>query len=94
MTAIVIDRMRSASFGAQASRSSSLNYADAKLVERACARLTYRSRTVLRMHYVWNAAPGAICRKLDMPIWPSSHFNRALVEAKAEIEKIVDNAQD
>lgn len=88
MTAIICDQLRSATFGSKASRSSSLDYADAKIIERAWASLPYRQKTLLRLRYIWGASDGAICRKLDIPMWPPNRVSKALAEAQAMIEKI------
>jgi hypothetical protein len=92
MTAIAIERLRAASFGPNGkSRSSTLDYDDARVIEKACAKLEWRSKALLRLYYVWHSAPATICRKLDIRHWPVSHFNNALAQAKDEIEQHIDS---
>lgn len=89
MTGIICDQLRSATFGSKASRSASLDYHDAKRIERAWTCLPFRERTILRLRYIWGASDGAICRKLDIPMWPPNRVSKALAQAQAMIADIV-----
>ncbi|NTZ84377.1 hypothetical protein FCJ61_15570 [Burkholderia metallica] len=62
---------------------------DASRVEVAVRKLMPLDRKVLQMHFVWNAPPAVICRKLGLKVRPTSVFDLALVHAKRAVEEML-----
>lgn len=60
---------------------------DASRVEAAVRKIMSLDRKVLQMHFVWNAPPPVICRKLGLKVRPTSVFDLALVHAKRAVEE-------
>ncbi|KVE53341.1 hypothetical protein [Burkholderia vietnamiensis] len=66
---------------------SDVDVADAELVEKAWRRLMPLDKQLLRMHYMWNARPAMICRRLGIKMRPHSVFDFALSHARKAIEQ-------
>lgn len=91
-TAIICDRLRAARTGLLASGSGSgysIDDADAERVERAWKRLAPKHRELLRWHYVRNANPNMICRRLGIKPRPTSIFDIELARAEAELARVM-----
>ena len=89
-TAFICDRMRTAVEGEFASAPGSgdrLDNNDADLLERAWKRLLPRHRELLRWHYIRQARPEMICRRLGIKPRPTSIFDIELARAEGEIAK-------
>ncbi|KWN77247.1 hypothetical protein [Burkholderia stagnalis] len=66
-----------------------INVEDANRVGMAVRKLMPLDRKVLQMHYVWNAPPPVICRKLGLKVRPTSVFDLALAHAKRAVEEML-----
>ena len=89
-TGIICDRLRAARMGLLSSGSSySIDDADAERVERAWKRLAPKHRELLRWHYVRNANPNMICRRLGIKPRPTSIFDIELARAEAELARMM-----
>jgi len=86
-TGNVCDRMRIAAEGALFVSSSGerLDSDDAERVEQAWKRLTPMHRDLLRWHYIRNANPQMICRRLGIKPRPTSIFDIELARAEAAL---------
>lgn len=62
---------------------------DADLLERAWKRLLPKHRELLRWHYIRNANPAMICRRMGIKPRPTSIFDVELAQAEAEIAKVL-----
>lgn len=86
MTGLICDRMRIASQGSIITAGSAggdrLDADDAALVERAWKRLDPMHRELLRWHYIRDAHPGIICRRLGIKPRPTSIFDIELARAE------------
>ena len=86
MTGLICDRMRIASevsiVTAGGAGGDRLDTDDAALVERAWKRLTPMHRELLRWHYIRDAHPGIICRRLGIKPRPTSIFDLELAKAE------------
>lgn len=89
-TAFICDRMRAAAVGelhAPAVGGGRLSSADAELVERAWKTLLPKYRELLRWHYIRDASPGFICRRLGIKPRPTSVFDIELARSEAAIDR-------
>jgi hypothetical protein len=66
---------------------SSVDIADAHLVELAWRKLLPLDKKLLQMRYMWNARPEVICRRLGLKVRPTSIFDLALAHAKQAIDQ-------
>jgi hypothetical protein len=64
-----------------------VDLADGELVERAWTKLAPQHKEMLRWHYLRNAPPGLICRRLGIKPRPTSIFDIELKRAETAIEK-------
>lgn len=88
MTGIVCDSMRRAALGDVWSGSGAglkVDDADAALVERAWKTLMPKHKELLRWHFIRNATPGFICRRLGIVQRPTSIFDIELARAEEAI---------
>jgi hypothetical protein len=87
MTAHVCGHVRRAAKGEYSAGSSAdrIDDGDAALVERAWKTLAPKQRELLRWHYIRNARPSLICRRLGIPHRPTSVFDIELAQAEAAI---------
>ena len=88
MTGIVCERMRRAALGDVWSGHGTerkVDHADAELVERAWKTLEPKHKELLRWHYIRNASPGFICRRLGIAARPASVFDIDLARAEEAI---------
>jgi len=86
ITAVVCDRLRAAALGNVWSGHTvvdKIEVGDAELLERVWRGLLPRHKDLLRWHYIRNASPGFICRRLGIPQRPSSVFEIELARAEA-----------
>lgn len=84
-TGSICDRMRVAAEGILAIPSSGgdrLDGEDAARVEQAWKRLAPMQRELLRWHYIREAHPGIICRRLGIKPRPTSIFDIELARAE------------
>jgi len=91
-TGIICDRLRIARMGLLSSGPGSgysIDDADAERVERAWKRLAPKHRELLRWHYVRNANPNLICRRLGIKPRPTSIFDIELARAEAELARVM-----
>jgi len=90
-TGNVCDRMRIAAEGALfvASSGDRLDSDDAERVEQAWKRLMPMHRDLLRWHYIRNANPQMICRRLGIKPRPTSIFDIELARAEAELARVL-----
>jgi len=89
-TGNVCDRMRIAAEGALFVPSGDrLDSEDAERVEQAWKRLTPMHRDLLRWHYIRNANPQMICRRLGIKPRPTSIFDIELARAEAELTRVL-----
>ena len=90
-TGNVCDRMRIAAEGALfvPSGGDRLDSDDAERVEQAWKRLTPMHRELLRWHYIRNANPQMICRRLGIKPRPTSIFDIELARAEAELTRVL-----
>lgn len=90
-TGNVCDRMRTAAEGLLHTSSSGdqLDGEDAARVEQAWKRLTPMHRDLLRWHYIRNANPQMICRRLGIKPRPTSIFDIELARAEAELARVM-----
>jgi hypothetical protein len=91
-TGIICDRLRVARMGLLSSgygSGYSINDADAERVERAWKRLAPKHRELLRWHYVRNANPNMICRRLGIKPRPTSIFDIELARAESELARVL-----
>ena len=90
-TGNVCDRMRIAAEGALfvASSGDRLDSDDAERVEQAWKRLTPMHRDLLRWHYIRNANPQMICRRLGIKPRPTSIFDIELARAETELARVM-----
>jgi len=90
-TGNVCDRMRIAAEGALFVSSSGdrLDGEDAARVEQAWKRLTPMHRELLRWHYIRNANPQMICRRLGIKPRPTSIFDIELSRAEVELARVM-----
>jgi DNA-directed RNA polymerase specialized sigma24 family protein len=91
-TGIICDRLRVARMGLRSSAPGSghrIDAADAERVERAWRRLAPKHRELLRWHYVRNANPNMICRRLGIKPRPTSIFDIELVRAETELARMM-----
>jgi len=90
-TGNVCDRMRIAAEGALfvPSGGDRLDSDDAERVEQAWKRLTPMHRELLRWHYIRNANPQMICRRLGIKPRPTSIFDIELARAEAELARVM-----
>jgi hypothetical protein len=89
MTGIVCDGLRRAALGdvwSGHSAGRTLDSVDAQLVERAWKSLAPKHKELLRWHYIRNAAPGFICRRLGIAARPASVFAIELAHAEDAID--------
>lgn len=77
--------------GRNATKMTSAEIADAKLITAAYVQLPWRTQSMLKWCYVLNKPTAEICRKLGIRVWPASHFNQELAEAEEAIAKILDS---
>lgn len=94
MTGMICDRMRIASEGALVGAGSGtgvdrLDSDDAASVERAWKRLSPVHREMLRWHYIRNARPDIICRRLGIKPRPTTIFDIELARAEAELARVM-----
>ena len=91
MTGFICDRMRTAAMGALDVGGSAgggvdrLDSEDAALVERLWKTLEPKHRELLRWHYIRNAPPHVICRRLGIKPRPTSIFDLELARAEAAL---------
>lgn len=64
---------------------------DAIKIEMGMRALPFQQRLLLDWCYIEQARPEVVCRKLSMPIRPTSIFVEAFRAAQDAIEDIVDN---
>jgi len=64
-----------------------LDSVDAALVERAWKTLLPKHRDLLRWHYIRNANPGFICRRMGIKPRPTSVFDIELAHSEAAIDR-------
>ncbi len=64
-----------------------LDSADAANVERAWKTLLPKHRDLLRWHYIRNATPGFICRRMGIKPRPTSVFDIELARSEAAIDQ-------
>lgn len=90
-TGNVCDRMRAAAEGALCIPSSGdrLDSEDAARVEQAWKRLLPKHRELLRWHYIQNANPQLICRRLGIKPRPTSIFDIELARSEAELARVL-----
>jgi len=90
-TGNVCDRMRIAAEGALfvASSGDRLDSDDAERVEQAWKRLTPMHRDLLRWHYIRNANPQMICRRLGIKPRPTSIFDIELARAESALGAVL-----
>jgi hypothetical protein len=89
MTSIVCSSMRRAALGDVWSghgAGQQIDPADAALVEQAWKTLAPQHKELLRWHYIRNAAPGMICRRLGIKPRPTTIFDIELKRAETAIE--------
>ncbi len=89
MTGTICDNMRMAAMGSistgGAGAGDRLDAEDAARVEQAWKRLTPMHRELLRWHYIRDAHPGIICRRLGIKPRPTSIFDIELARAEAAL---------
>ncbi|WP_334032962.1 hypothetical protein [Burkholderia gladioli] len=68
---------------------SDVDVADAERVELAWRKLMPMDKQLLRMHYMWDARPGLICRRLGLKPRPRSVFDFAFAHAHRAIEQLL-----
>lgn len=90
-TGNVCNRMRIAAEGALfvASSGDRLDGEDAARVEQAWKRLTPMHRELLRWHYIRNANPQMICRRLGIKPRPTSIFDIELARAESDLGRVL-----
>jgi len=91
-TGIICDRLRVARIGLLSSGPGSghkIDAADAERVECAWRRLAPKNRELLRWHYVRNANPNMICRRLGIKPRPTSIFDIELARAETELARVM-----
>ena len=90
-TGNVCDRMRIAAEGALFVSSSGdrLDSDDAERVEQAWKRLMPMHRDLLRWHYIRNANPQMICRRLGIKPRPTSIFDIELARAESALGAVL-----
>ena len=90
-TGNVCDRMRVAAEGDLHILSSGdrLDGEDAARVEQAWKRLPPKHRELLRWHYIRNANPQLICRRLGIKPRPTSIFDIELARSEAELARVL-----
>ena len=90
-TGNVCDRMRIAAEGALfvANSGDLLDGEDAARVEQAWKRLTPMHRELLRWHYIRNANPQMICRRIGIKPRPTSIFDIELARAETELARVM-----
>lgn len=93
-TGIICDRLRVARIGILSSGSGSgsghkIDAADAERVECAWRRMAPKHREMLRWHYVRNANPNMICRRLGIKPRPTSIFDIELARAETELARMM-----
>lgn len=93
MTNVVCTMMREAANGPKggAVTQSRLDFADSAVVSAAWLALAPRHKQLLRDFYVLDRRPNAICRVLNIKLWPTSHWTRELTAAQQAIQKIIDS---
>lgn len=97
MTAVVCNILASAATGDAGwhnSNRSYLDFTDSDIVTNAWMQMSDRQKTLLKLTYALNSPVFVICRKLDIRVWPESHFRRELKSAENIIQQIIDNAQN
>jgi hypothetical protein len=97
MTAVVCNILASAVVGEAGlhnSVRSNLDFADSEIITGAWLKMADRQKTLLKLVYVLNSPVFIICRKLDIRVWPESHFRRELKSAENIIQQIIDNEQN
>jgi len=95
MTGTICDRMRIAALGAAwvQGTGNRIDSEDAALIEQAWKRLAPKHRELLRWHYIRDASPGFICRRLGIKLRPTSIFDIELARAEGAIARaLVDLA--
>lgn len=92
MTGFICDRMRTAKEGelhSAASGTERLDAGDAVLVEQAWKSLAPKHRELLRWHYIRQASPGFICRRMGIKPRPTSVYDLELARAIGEIDRLL-----
>lgn len=89
MTGTICENMRAAALGAISTGGGGagdrLNSEDAALVERRWKTLAPKHRELLRWHYIREANPAVICRRLGIKPRPTSIFDIELARAEAAL---------
>ncbi len=94
MTGVICESMRRAALGNVWSghdTADAIDDADAIRIERGMSILPVKPRLLLWWCYIRNAPPEVVCRKLSIPVRPSSVFVEQFRAAQDEIEGIVGN---
>ncbi len=94
MTGAICESMRKAALGNVWSGHDTrdpVDEADAVAIEKAMRLLPIAQRLLLHWFYIEKARPEVICRKLSIPVRPSSEFECRLEAAQAAIEDIADS---
>lgn len=91
MTDVICTMLRDAAHGPRGGSytSSKLDFDDSRTIQAAWAKLTLRSQTLLKHHYVLERTWYVICRELDIKHWPARHFDKALEGARDEMESFL-----
>ncbi|GAB3416725.1 hypothetical protein NX774_12135 [Massilia agilis] len=92
ITGFICDRMRKAALGNVWSGhevSDPVDEVDAVLLERTVVKLIPKQFLLLKMYYVTRLPADITCRRLRIRVRPSLHFDQAMTEAKAAIEKLL-----
>jgi DNA-directed RNA polymerase specialized sigma24 family protein len=98
MTSVVCEHVRAAAAGELHTSNSGdvvrLDSADAEFVERAWKTLPPNHRELLRWHYIRNASPGFICRRLGIKQRPTSVFDIELARSEQAIARVLTDLAD
>ena len=91
MTVTICDRMRIAAQGAAWVQGTGdrIDSEDAALLEQAWKRLAPKHRELLRWHYIRDARPEMICRRLGIKPRPTSIFDIELARAEADLSRVL-----
>jgi hypothetical protein len=96
MTGTICDNMRMAAMGSISTGAGGagdrLDSEDAALVERMWKTLAPKHRELLRWHYIRDARPDIVCRRLGIKPRPTSIFDIELARAEAALATALADA--
>lgn len=91
-TGAACDRMRKDALGEEPRQGErrSVDEHDAWAIEQAMQKLTPQHRALLKLCYIKQDEPHIVCKKLGIPVRPSSHFVDLFHAAQDAVERLTD----